>query len=1293
MSVSVAPLASPASQPKGRILLVFLAMGAFAQIAQALLIREWLVVFQGNEISIGAFYGGWLFWIAMGGWGAVRWEARRPILHPLSWVQRLLLLLPPLFLLQLFAVRSVRYFLEVPAGQFIPLGTLLSSAFLLTLPVGFALGLLFPLACKELATNRGEPIANLYAVESLGALLGALLFTFFLVDTLEIHHSIGLLLLLMAGAGGLLRAFGSRQRDYWLLLTLLLGLLLTLSPWGKWLTERMEAWRFASLHPTLHLVESVETRYGHVAVGELGGQYSVVEDGRITGSFPDPRRVALDGALFYTQISQRQKAPRVLLFGGLNDGLAFELLKYELSRLDVVVQDERAFAHIRARMPDDFQKGLQDPRLFLHFGDGRSFVNHLPEAERFDLVLLLLSDPDSVSHNRYYTHELYARMKTHLTPDAVLCTRVSGASNYLGRDVKSYSGSVFRTLGELFPQRIAVPGEEHTFCAATGADGMSTEAAELARRYREHPPKTENPLPDAAFATLLQADRVQFLRSRLEAESGEINTDLQPVTFFLNMLLWGKFTASNMGVWFEQMRRMGSAPYWIPLAVAVTLFVLGGMGSSGGEEAEKPYLRQAALFALLVLGFVAMAGQLLILFGFQATVGAIYGRIALLNGLFMSGLALGAHLSGRWPGPTTLSVYPLLLVLSGVAGVAWLFPLLVQSPEMVHGGGGEIRYECASTLLGLLTGAGFALAARLARGSAGNALAVGGLAEAGDHLGGALGGVVTGGLLVPILGMHATAHLLAAMTLLAIPPLFLAPRMPFRVKFFKVRSHQAFAQPGLSRSLWFVLITVAILGALSRGVAPGPQTLFSQGELEGVAPHHHFTFHPDPVPFYTGEPKEAGRQREVQRAVALSSMPVAGDVRGYAGPLNLLLAADQEGKLLGVSLLSSHETPSYIQGLPDWLSRLAGRNPLTEPWNLHALDGISGATISSQAAIDSIRRAVAAGLSHAFGRPIPLSAGGSAWWEPLATPPVWGVATLLLLLPVVYLRGQRRERLLFLVAIVLIPGVLFNVLLTEVDLVNIGFGQFSSWSGHPAWWLLLVAILPLSLLFGQIYCGSCCPFGALSELLSRLGARLRCLRQPLPLWDRRARFGKFLLLALAVLLVWLTEESHWISFNPMQQLFSGHIHGWLLAIAAVSLLAALFFFRFWCRYLCPLGGFFALANKLSFLDRLAPPRHFGQCDLGVGHPYDVDCIRCLRCVGGANPDRGSGEGQRESSRWLVVILVTVFGLIALHLWTGWSQAHQESGGWRVIDIAIVKEQLRAGRLSQEPAEWSRPAGQ
>ena len=72
----------------------------------------------------------------------------------------------------------------------------------------------------------------------------------------------------------------------------------------------------------------------------------------------------------------------------------------------------------------------------------------------------------------------------------------------------------------------------------------------------------------------------------------------------------------------------------------------------------------------------------------------------------------------------------------------------------------------------------------------------------------------------------------------------------------------------------------------------------------------------------------------------------------------------------------------------------------------------------------------------------------------------------------------------------------------------------------------------------------------------------------------------------------------------------------MILLLLLVLGAALFHYRFWCRYLCPFGAFLALFNKVALLTRFAPERRFEHCDLGVREEYDLDCIHCNRCLTG-----------------------------------------------------------------------------
>jgi hypothetical protein len=229
------------------------------------------------------------------------------------------------------------------------------------------------------------------------------------------------------------------------------------------------------------------------------------------------------------------------------------------------------------------------------------------------------------------------------------------------------------------------------------------------------------------------------------------------VTYWLNMVLWGKFSGSGLVEALERLHRIGSDlgpwPFLIPPALFVLLWLLrAALEGSAGPRFD----RQAGAFALFALGFIAMAGQLSLIYGYQAQVGLVFERIALLNGSFMTGLALGAGaaqglargLAGRLS-ERGAAVPPALVLVLFALGLVALPEVLVGLASL-----GEWAQEAAylglTLTLGLLGGAGFTLCLPLTRGA--TALGRGALVQAADNFGGALGGLLTGALLVPILG-------------------------------------------------------------------------------------------------------------------------------------------------------------------------------------------------------------------------------------------------------------------------------------------------------------------------------------------------------------------------------------------------------------------------------------------------------------------------------------------------------------------------------------------------------------
>ncbi len=94
--------------------------------------------------------------------------------------------------------------------------------------------------------------------------------------------------------------------------------------------------------------------------------------------------------------------------------------------------------------------------------------------------------------------------------------------------------------------------------------------------------------------------------------------------------------------------------------------------------------------------------------------------------------------------------------------------------------------------------------------------------------------------------------------------------------------------------------------------------------------------------------------------------------------------------------------------------------------------------------------------------------------------------------------------------------------------------------------------------------------------------------------------------------------------TPALRGLAGVLFQWKALVLAAVLLAALFIHRPFCRYLCPLGAFYALFNRFSFFQlRLDREKCTGcgacahVCPMAVEVPREPDspeCIRCGRCA-------------------------------------------------------------------------------
>jgi len=92
---------------------------------------------------------------------------------------------------------------------------------------------------------------------------------------------------------------------------------------------------------------------------------------------------------------------------------------------------------------------------------------------------------------------------------------------------------------------------------------------------------------------------------------------------------------------------------------------------------------------------------------------------------------------------------------------------------------------------------------------------------------------------------------------------------------------------------------------------------------------------------------------------AFHTTDLAPDVKGYAGPIDLLVGMDLNGTIVGIKLISHSETSSYVAPFNRLLAQFAGKNNQSPLQLGKDIDGITGATITSAAVTDALRQSLA----------------------------------------------------------------------------------------------------------------------------------------------------------------------------------------------------------------------------------------------------------------------------------------------------------------------------------------------
>jgi predicted membrane-bound spermidine synthase/Na+-translocating ferredoxin:NAD+ oxidoreductase RnfG subunit len=1266
-----------------RGLLIF-SYGLFTIAAQALLFRDFLTTFEGSDISVGIFFGSWFLWVGLG--AILVYRTRTFAEKLLANIEFLFLGYLPAFILQLILIIQARELAGVEPYALLPIKVMVILSIVVNAPVSIITGMLFPIACRWVRSEGGLAVSRVYIIEAAGSFLGGLGATMLLgvgVSSARVFFILALIVSLTFFCVRLAKL----KEWVWVFVPLCICVCLIAGVDNK-LSQQLQIIKWEKLLPKDALKGSFRTAQAEYLYGIYHGQWIAVREGSVCEALPDKSST---GRIAAISLCQNPDAKRVLVIGsGL--GLCYEFLHLpQIERVTWAHCDNEYVRKVDRFIPAEFK--VSDERFYRTTGDIRSLL--AKDKQYYDLVILNLPDATSSVLNRYYTLEFYRQVKEAMRPDGVLSVRIAGGENIMGTELINLGASAKLTLEKVFSQLVLTPGED-TWFIASDSEKLTGDPGSLRDRFATIKGAVDVFPPEALLSVYLP-DRAAVARQMYSGadlpERLLINSDSRPLTHLYSLLLTAKQSGAPGTKFVKYLTLAGSLVFVVPLLVFIALravYILKATRQGSTSSFDSTFLVFSA-------GWVGIGVVIVLMYLYQTYFGSLYLHIGVISSLFMVGLTVGAVLTG-YLFTDKIKIQSQILLFVMILVHALILTVIIYWPaeQWTHS-----SFAIAFVLCGLCTGSYFPLAARQLADSAFETGQAGSKLETADHIGASAGGLLTSLALVPVLGTKVTLFVLVLLILANVPLAALRLYKPWKVRSsaatgFELRK-LGYILFGTGLSVILCSNLLAKAGAELRPSLPqyAAQALAGQARLEQVSTvvgkgARKINF----FRVYDADGKLNG--------YIFSSEDLAPEVSGFGGKMNLAVYVDATGRLINFHIIRSNETPAYLELLSQWRGFLS-EHQLFQPAPFADIHAVTGATVSSEAVLSALEKSGNRFASQILGQAPP---------QPLLVQQAWGpdihgiylISAFVLVLIVIYYGGFW-SRLVTLCFNLVAGGIILNAQYSTEQMATV-LSLHSPAIGLSGAFLLAVGMPLLVIIFGNIYCGYICPFGAAQELLGYIvPRRFKPTASGIPAESiRKARFVKYVVLFVLIMVFFVSRNRTTLAADPLIGVFSGSPILYTVSVGvlvAAALIGSIFYTRFWCRYLCPVGAFLSLLNNCVVLKRFLPAKRFDRCEFGLTAKDHLDCIYCDKCR--YEKPKSIRTQEFKSTRAFVprafmtyvLIVALLVSAVSVNRFlqvipTGLSQpvvSASAAGQPRDVDLQRIRTMIRQKRLSDREAEF------
>lgn len=210
------------------------------------------------------------------------------------------------------------------------------------------------------------------------------------------------------------------------------------------------------------IIFSQKTRFQDVKIAEVAGLGKVLFLDNVVNSAENDEFIYHE-MLVHPAMLTYPKPKTVLIIGGSEGAVAREVLKHDVKRVVMVDIDEELVKLCQKHLQSYSKGSYDDPRLKVHFEDGRKYIEETDET--FDVILLDLPDPvEDGPAAPLFTEEFYKLAYGCLSEDGVLCLQAEEID--YGRE--RMHARLFNTVKKAFPITKSYSYMQRSFFGALG---------------------------------------------------------------------------------------------------------------------------------------------------------------------------------------------------------------------------------------------------------------------------------------------------------------------------------------------------------------------------------------------------------------------------------------------------------------------------------------------------------------------------------------------------------------------------------------------------------------------------------------------------------------------------------------------------------------------------------------------------------------------------------------------------------------------------------------------------------